>query len=65
MLSSGGSAAFCTDNLPQSDLRCHKTNHLGLCDFRHAIERKPAILLGFGKYPLFITALGDAANVDL
>lgn len=65
MLSSRGPPALSADNLPPSVLCRRKTNHLGLCNLRHAIERKPAILLGFGKYPLLINALGEAADADL
>lgn len=66
MLSSREPSALSTDNLPPSDLCRHQSNHLGLCNLRHAIERKkPAILLGFGKYPLLINALGDTADADL
>lgn len=65
MLSSLGPPALSADNLPPSDLCRCKTNHLGLCNLRHAIERKPAVLLGFGKYPLLINALGKAADADL
>lgn len=65
MLSSRGPPALSADNLPPSDLCRCKTNHLGLCNLRHAIERQPAILLGFGKYPLLINARGEAADADL
>lgn len=65
MLPSWGPRALSADNLPPSDLCRCKTNHLGLCNLRHAIERKPAILLGFRKYPLLINALRDTADADL
>lgn len=65
MLPSWGPRALSVDNLPPSDLCRCKTNHLGLCNLRHAIERKPAILLGFGKYPLLINAIRDTADADL
>ena len=65
MLFSRGPPALSADNLPPGDpCRC-KTNHLGLCNLRHAIERKTALLLGFGKYPLLINALRGSADADL
>lgn len=45
MLSSGGPTAFSTDNLPWSDLRCHKTNHLGLCNFQACYWEKTSNII--------------------
>lgn len=65
MLSSRGPRALCADNLPRSHLCPCKTNHLGLCGLRHAAERQPAILFGFGKYPPLINVHAEAADADL
>ncbi len=65
MLFSRGPGALLADNLPPSDLCRCKTNHLGLCNLRHAIERKNSYIIKFGKYPLLINALGDTADADL
>ena len=65
MLPCGGPPAPSADSLPGRDLCRRETNHLGLCNLRRSTERKPAILLGFGKYPLLINAPGDAATADL
>lgn len=63
MLSCAGPPSLFADNLPQGVFCRHKTNHLGLCGPRHAIEKISAILLGFGKCPLLIN--GDAADANL